>query len=978
MLNSARLLLCFLCAISVLFAAESAFAESVPVLRIETGTHGAGVSDAATDAGGRVLATASDDKTVRLWTLPDLRPLTVLRPAIGTGPEGVLYTVAMTPDARWLATGGYRKEILLFDLRNQEVAFRWTDLPSSVLSLAFSTDGARLAVGLANGTTRVYQRDDRALLWEDATPTAPVYGLHFAQSDRLAASSIDGTLRLYDAAGKVSASAKTEVGKRPHQIRFSPDGKLLAVGFSDAMAIEVRDAVSLAVRTKPAVGKLQGRSLSRVGWMAADGGSVVAGGLSPFGPQRLNPAFAWGQAGRGTIRKAADGFPDALAAILPLGNGGLVLVSRDGDIATVTAEGKPIASRAPMFMDLNTASKLEDPSRLLRVSADGRIVQWTQFDPVGARIPDKRWLEFDVAKLSLTRKAALNPDLSDWMAVAPGIVVSDWDSSTTPSVNGRMLSLERNERSESVAVGHGRVLIGTQRGLRLYRADGEPVWPGIAPTPRPVYRVNQTGDGKMIVAAVADGTIRWFRAYDGKLLMTLFATVDGDRWVLFTPQEGFYAASAGGEDLIGWHVNNGDGRMSDFFGASRLREKFYRPDIITRTFEVLDPGEAAAFANAETGRARGTATISTSDLPPVIKILAPGDSTQITTDQVTIEYMLKSYPSDPLEKVIVLMDGRPVDTTKGTAPLKTFTQGADTQTVVADSVSLTVPAGRSVDIALVAVSKGGRKSEPAAIRLTGKASARPQPADLPVLNAVLVGVSDYKPPIQALTFPGKDADDIGSLLLSQKGKGLYKDVRIKILKDKDATRVNILTALMWLQDETTAKDIGVVFFAGHGVIEDGRTFFLNHDARFDLLAATAVSQQDLQNILARVKGKMVAFVDICHAAGAVLGQGNRGIIDIVSFVNVMREPGTGLIIFAGATSTQPAIEEPRLGNGVFTSALKEGLSGKADFFSKGMISTDLLNVFLNQRVPELSAERQKPVMQRPGDIPDFPLVVVGK
>ena len=69
-----------------------------------------------------------------------------------------------------------------------------------------------------------------------------------------------------------------------------------------------------------------------------------------------------------------------------------------------------------------------------------------------------------------------------------------------------------------------------------------------------------------------------------------------------------------------------------------------------------------------------------------------------------------------------------------------------------------------------------------------------------------------------------------------------------------------------------------------------------------MLAATAVTQGDLQNILSRVPGKVVAFVDICHAGSAVLQQGNNPVVDIVSFVNIMRERGTGLIVFASATS----------------------------------------------------------------------------
>ena len=58
------------------------------------------------------------------------------------------------------------------------------------------------------------------------------------------------------------------------------------------------------------------------------------------------------------------------------------------------------------------------------------------------------------------------------------------------------------------------------------------------------------------VAAYADGTIRWHRLSDGKELLAFFPHKDKKRWVLWTPS-GYYDASPGGEELIGWHVSNG-------------------------------------------------------------------------------------------------------------------------------------------------------------------------------------------------------------------------------------------------------------------------------------------------------------------------------------------------------------------------------------------------------------------------------------
>ena len=101
--------------------------------------------------------------------------------------------------------------------------------------------------------------------------------------------------------------------------------------------------------------------------------------------------------------------------------------------------------------------------------------------------------------------------------------------------------------------------------------------------------MNVTGDGRLVVAAYGDGTIRWHRMSDGQELLAVFVHKDDRRWVAWTPS-GYYMASPGGEDLIGWHVNRGWDQAADFFPASRFRERFSRPDVVQKILDTLDEG----------------------------------------------------------------------------------------------------------------------------------------------------------------------------------------------------------------------------------------------------------------------------------------------------------------------------------------------------------------------------------------------------
>jgi hypothetical protein len=98
--------------------------------------------------------------------------------------------------------------------------------------------------------------------------------------------------------------------------------------------------------------------------------------------------------------------------------------------------------------------------------------------------------------------------------------------------------------------------------------------------------VDFSADGAILTVAYLDGTIRWLRWSDGAELLALFVEPQSRKWVAWTPS-GYYMASAGGEDPIGWHVSRGWNQEADFFPASQFRAEYNRPDIVAR---AADPG----------------------------------------------------------------------------------------------------------------------------------------------------------------------------------------------------------------------------------------------------------------------------------------------------------------------------------------------------------------------------------------------------
>jgi WD40 repeat protein len=84
----------------------SAQLSTEPILRIEAGAHLSLVTRVSTDAQGRWIVSASEDKTARVWDATTGRLLSVLRPPVGPESVGALYAAVLSPDGKQVALGG--------------------------------------------------------------------------------------------------------------------------------------------------------------------------------------------------------------------------------------------------------------------------------------------------------------------------------------------------------------------------------------------------------------------------------------------------------------------------------------------------------------------------------------------------------------------------------------------------------------------------------------------------------------------------------------------------------------------------------------------------------------------------------------------------------------------------------------------------------------------------------------------------------
>lgn len=510
--------------------------------------HQAAVYSVIFSPDGQLIASASADNTIKIWSQRGKWLATL------SGHKDVVNSISFSPDGQRLVSGSQDNTIKLWSREGKLLSTFKAQSPDTqgVNSVSFSPNGQIIASASNDQTVKLWSRDGKLLKSLKVPGTGNVVlGLTWsADSKIIAGGSADGTIILWNLEGKVlkilPAHSDAVLG-----IAWSPDGKTIASASADN-TIKLWSHDGKWLRTLP------GHNDKVTGVAFTPDSQTLASASIDF------TIKLWHRQ-QGTLIRTLKGHNNWVNS---------VSFSPDGKTLASASRDKSIKLWAWNYVSLRTLSGHTDAVTSVSVAPQGDLIAsasedktiklWNTQDKLQKTLLGHTGKVWGVAWSpdgQLIASASSDKTVKLWSRngrlIANWVAHSDEVLSVAWSRQGKMLASASKDKTVKLWSPEGKLLhtlsghsgavnwvsfspdgqliasASDDTTVKIWRADGT-LWRTLGGHKRPVYGVAWSPDGQAIASASIDSTVRLW-GWDGNLIKSLDGSGDWFTSVSFSP-----------------------------------------------------------------------------------------------------------------------------------------------------------------------------------------------------------------------------------------------------------------------------------------------------------------------------------------------------------------------------------------------------------------------------------------------------------
>ncbi|MBD1921210.1 WD40 repeat domain-containing protein [Microcoleus sp. FACHB-831] len=514
---------------------------------------------------GQRIASASADKTVRLWSLEGKLLQTL------EGHSDRVYGVSFSPDGQRIASASFDRTVRLWSVEGKQLQILegHTD---HVWGISFSPDGQRIVSASADKTVRLWSIDGELLQTLEGH-SRHVLGISFSpDGQRIASASSDKTVRLWSVEGKLLQTLEGHTD-RVYGVSCSPDGQRIASAGADRTVRLWSVDGELLQTLEGHTDRVYGVSCSPDGQRIASAGADKTVRLWSFEGKQLqilegHSDRVWGVSCSPDGQRIASASSDKTVRLWSVE--GKLLQTLEGHTDRVwgvscSPDGQRIASASS---DKTVRLWSVDGELLQTLEGHSDYVLGLSFSPDGQRIASagadktvRLWsvegklLQILEGHTDRVWRVSFSPDGQRIASASFDKTVRLW------SVEGKLLRTLEGHTDQVWGVsfspdGQRIASAGADRTVRLWSVNGELLQTLEGHTDQ-INEVSFSPDGQRIASADADKTVRLW-SVEGKLLQTLEGHTDRVNEVSFSPDGSRIASASSDKTVRLWNIDPDD------------------------------------------------------------------------------------------------------------------------------------------------------------------------------------------------------------------------------------------------------------------------------------------------------------------------------------------------------------------------------------------------------------------------------------